>query len=235
MTPRPAPATRVVCRCCIIVLVAGAIGAIGRPSAAQHPAGSPSAAQQPDSTASLAHRAATARIQPGDRIVLRVWREASLSDTVTVDQNGEVVLPRLGPYSVASHAIGSLQDSLRRRYAEFLRNPSIGVTVLRRVGVHGEVKQPNLYWVDVTMTLRDVIAAAGGVTEDGNANKVVIVRGGTEIKIGRWERGGLLAGDLLSGDQIVVDRRSWLSRNALAAVSALGVVVSIFVTALRSP
>lgn len=225
MTSRPAPATRVVCRCCVIVLVAGAIGAIGRPSAAQQPAGSPAAVRAPGE----------AHVRPGDRIVLRVWREASLSDTVTVDQNGDVVLPRLGPYSVTSHAIGSLQDSLRRRYAEFLRNPSIEVTVLRRIGVHGEVKQPNLYWVDVTMTLRDVIAQAGGVSEDGNANDVVIVRGGTRLKVSRWELGGPFASDLESGDQIVVGRRSWLSRNALAAVSALGVVVSIFVTVLSSP
>jgi polysaccharide export outer membrane protein len=162
-----------------------------------------------------------------------VWREPALSDTLTVDQNGMVVLPRLGPLSLARQTVGSLQDSLRVRYAEFLRNPSIEVTVLRRVGVHGEVKEPTLYWVDVTMTLRDVIALAGGLTEIANINNVVIVRGRTALKVGNWERGGPLASDLMSGDQIVVGRTSWLSRNLLAAASTVGVVASILITVFK--
>jgi polysaccharide export outer membrane protein len=186
--------------------------------------------QQPDS---LAVRPSSARILPGDRIALKVWREPTLSDALTVDQNGMVVLPRLGPFSLAQQTVGSLQDSLRARYAEFLRNPSIEVTVLRRVGVHGEVKEPTLYWVDVTTTLRDVIALAGGLTDIANVHNVTIVRGSTAIRVGNWERGGPLASDLLSGDQIVVGRTSWLSRNALAVVSAAGVLTSIIITIFR--
>lgn len=189
--------------------------------------------QQPDSLAVPPRAPSSARIQPGDRIALKVWRELALSDTLTVDQNGMVVLPRLGPVSLAQQTVGTLQDSLRVRFAEFLRNPSIEVTVLRRVGVHGEVKEPTLYWVDVTMTLRDVIALAGGLTEIANINNVVIVRGPTVLRVGNWERGGPLASDLMSGDQIVVGRTSWLSRNALAAVSAASVLASVMITILR--
>jgi polysaccharide export outer membrane protein len=189
--------------------------------------------QQPDSLAIPPRAPSSARIQPGDRIALKVWRELALSDTLTVDQNGMVVLPRLGPVSLAQQTVGTLQDSLRVRFAEFLRNPSIEVTVLRRVGVHGEVKEPTLYWVDVTMTLRDVIALAGGLTEIANINNVVIVRGPTVLRVGNWERGGPLASDLMSGDQIVVGRTSWLSRNALAAVSAASVLASVMITILR--
>lgn len=193
----------------------------------------PVASQQPDSLAVAARGSSSARIQPGDRIALRVWREPELSDTLTVDQNGTVVLPRLGPFSLAQQTVGALQDSLRVRYAEFLRNPSIEVTVLRRVGVHGEVQEPRLYWVDVTMTLRDVIALAGGLTDIANVHTVTIVRGSTSRQVRDWERGGPLASDLLSGDQIVVGRTSWLSRNALAVVSAAGVLTSIIITIFR--
>ena len=192
-----------------------------------------SVAQQPDSISSVTLRAGSARIRPGDRILLKIWREPMLSETLAVNESGDVVLPRLGVYRVASQTVESLPDSLRRRYAEYLRNPSIDVTVLRRVGVLGEVKKPDLYWVDVTVTLPDVIAQAGGVTDIGNPNDVRIQRGGTEIKVGSWERGGTFAADLLSGDQIVVGRTSWLSRNALSVVSAAGVLVSIVVVIFR--
>jgi polysaccharide export outer membrane protein len=193
----------------------------------------PAISQQPDSLAVPSRGPSSALIQPGDRIALKVWREPALSDTLTVDQNGMAVLPRLGPLSLAQQTVGSLQDSLRARYAEFLRNPSIEVTVLRRVGVHGEVREPKLYWVDVTMTLRDVIALAGGLTDIANVHNVTIVRGSTSRQVRDWERSGPLVSDLLSGDQIVVGRTSWLSRNALAAVSAASVLASVIITIFR--
>ena len=190
-------------------------------------------AQQSDSLAATARATSAARIQPGDRILLKVWREPAFSDTLTVDQDGMAVLPRLGPLNLARQTVGALQDSLRLRYAEFLRNPSIEVTVLRRIGVHGEVKKPGLYWVDVTVTLREVIALAGGLTEIASVRNVVIRRGTTTRKISGWEVGDPLASDLLSSDQIVVGRTSWLSRNALAVVSGAGVLTSIIITIFR--
>lgn len=193
----------------------------------------PSLAQQADSLPSGIERAAQAPIRPGDRIILRVWRELLLDDTITVDQYGRAVLPRLGVLSLATQTVGSLPDTLRTLYAQYLRNPSIDVAVLRRIGVLGEVKKPDLYWVDVTMTLPDMIAKAGGVTEIGNPNNVKLVRNGRQMSVRDWETTGTLASDLFSGDQIVVERTSWLSRNMLAVVSGVGVLTSIIVTIFR--
>ncbi len=190
-------------------------------------------AQQSDTVPRTTRRAAEATIQPGDRIVLKVWREKTMSDTVLVDLNSQIVLPELGVFSVASQTVGSLPDSLRARYAVYLRNPSIDVTVLRRVGVLGEVKNPSLYWVDVTMSLPDVIAQAGGVTDIGNPRNVRIMRGGRATRISNWEQAGTVGTELLSGDQVIVGRSSWLSRNALTVVTGVGVFASIAFTLLR--
>src|SRR5204862_36777 len=81
-----------------------------------------------------------------------------------------------------------LQDTLRTRYSEFLRDPELEVAVLRRVVVNGEVKVPNVYLVDVSSTVRDVIAKAGGLTESGSASRVSIVRDGKRLSVKGWER-----------------------------------------------
>lgn len=180
-----------------------------------------------DPTAAAAQRAASVAVAIGDRVRVKVWREPALSDSLTVDERGEVVLPRLGVLRVTGRSIASLQDTLRARYAEYLRDPAVTVTVYRRIGVQGEVRAPGLYYVDATVTLREVLAAAGGITEAGNQDDVRIVRGGQAIRLGRWRAGGPLAAELRSGDQVLVGRRSWLSRNALAAVGTLGLVVSV--------
>ena len=106
-------------------------------------------------------RAAEAYVQAGDRVGVKVYLEPALSDEVLVNSHGDIVLARIGTVHAASIPVGALQDTLRARYATFLRNPDVSVTVLRRVVVNGDVGRPNVYYVDVASTLRDVIAQAG--------------------------------------------------------------------------
>jgi polysaccharide export outer membrane protein len=174
------------------------------------------------------------QVHSGDRIALRVFQEEAMSDTFVVSQSGEVILPRLGPVQVEGAEVVALQDSLRTAFGKYLRNPAVEVTVLRRVGVHGEVNEPGLYLVDLTMTLRDVIARAGGITPSGDPNKIYLVRDGRRIDIGSETEPRFSAAVLHSGDQVVVQERPWIQRNSLAFASTAAVVVSLLVPVLRS-
>lgn len=192
------------------------------------------AASLNEPTAAAAERAAAVGVAVGDRVHVKVWREPTFSDSLTVDSRGEIVLPRIGPVTVAGLTIGSVQDSLRARYAVYLRDPVVTVTVYRRVGVQGEVRSPGLYYVDATMTLRDVIAQSGGLTEAANVGDVELVRGGRRTEFDtRAANGQSALTELRSGDAVVVGRTSWLSRNALAVASTIGLVVSVGVQVFR--
>lgn len=188
-----------------------------------------------ESTAAAATRAASVGVAVGDRIRIKVWREPTFSDSsLTVDSRGEVVLPRVGPVTVAGTTIGSLQDTLRARYAVYLRDPVVTVIVYRRIGVQGEVRVPGLYYVDATMTLRDVIAQSGGLTDAANTSDIEVVRDGRRLELDARpseQRSALT--ELRSGDAVVVGRTSWLSRNALAVASTIGLVVSVGVQVFR--
>ena len=93
--------------------------------------------------------------------------------------------------------------------------------------------KPNVYYVDVATTLRDVIAKAGGITPDGSDGRVDIVRRGQRTRVKNWQDDFTLASDLNSGDQIIVGRRTWFSRNAFSAISSFGLLVSLYVTLRR--
>lgn len=183
--------------------------------------------------AQAAERAEGARVQAGDRIVVKVYREPTLSDTVMVNPRGEIVLARLGVIGAARMTIRELDDTLRSRYAKFLRDPAIDVNVLRKVVVNGEVAKSGVYYVDLASRLRDVIAIAGGITESGDPKKVSIVRDAKRIAAPNWEDDVSLASDLSSGDQIVVGQRPWLYRNALGAASAAAMVTSVLIAVFR--
>lgn len=198
----------------------------------------PAASQQANHTDRQEPTAGTigegATVKPGDQIALRVWREPEMSGTFLVAANGDVVLPRLGVVKASNHTVVAFQELLRRAYAEYLRDPAFEVTVLRRVGVHGEVNKPGLYLVDLTMTLRDVIAQAGGVTALGDPNSITIVRGGQRIHFGKRQSAELLTAELISGDQVAIGQRSWFERNSLAVVSTAAVVISLIAPVIRN-
>lgn len=173
-------------------------------------------------------RAGEARVQPGDRIAVKVYREPGLSDDVMVDPRGDIVLAKVGVIHAGSVTIAALEDSVRIRYAAFLRTPQISIMVLRRVVVNGEVRRPDVYFVDLSSTLRDVIARAGGITEIGHPGRVAIIREGVVIPAPHWQDDITRAADLQSGDQVFVGMRSWFERNAFA-IASTGVLVSSFI------
>lgn len=165
---------------------------------------------------------------PGDFIRLKIWREPDLSDTVQVDNDGVAVFPKLGPMRVTGIRPDSLERLLVRDYSRYLQNPSIRVTVLRRIAIWGAVMRPGTYPVDLTMTITDALALAGGATSEGKADKVELRRGSVRKVVdlsGKIERVDDLS--LRSGDQLIVPRRSWVSRNPGLIMAAIGTVTSI--------
>jgi polysaccharide export outer membrane protein len=169
----------------------------------------------------------------GDRVLLRVWQEPTWSDSLLVGTDGDLVLPRIGRYHAAGMAPAALRDTIQRRLAVFLRDPSVDVVVLRRVAVLGEVRKPDVYYVDAVSNLRDVLARAGGLTNDANPDRVEIVRDGERTKLGRWDAIGGSSVPVHSGDEIQVGRKSWIARNSASAISSVAVAVSVLITALR--
>lgn len=189
--------------------------------------GSQVQAQTQESADGAAKRAAAAPVRPGDRIDLHFLRDRDLNQSVTVSERGDAVFPKLGMMGVSQLSIAKLQDTLRVRYSEYLRDPELEVQVLRRIVVNGEVKQPNVYLVDISSTVRDAIARAGGLLETANRKNVVVVRNGQRFRVKDWDRTEGPATDLQSGDQVVVGRQPWLVLNALPVISTSVIVIGL--------
>jgi protein involved in polysaccharide export with SLBB domain len=177
--------------------------------------------------------ASSPRLAVGDRVIVRVWPEIKLSDTVVVDERGEINLRHVGSIGVLALDYDRLRDTLRARYATFLRGPVIDVIAFRRVTVNGAVNKPDVYMIDQTSTIRDVIARAGGVAPNGDAHKVEILRGAERIRAQSWDKPDAVVEQLRSGDVILVGRRPWWVENLGTITGVAGVTASIAFTLLR--
>jgi len=165
----------------------------------------------------------------GDIVRLRIWREAEMSGDYPVNEDGDVVLPRVGAIPVAGVQPAEVKTRITQAFSRFLQNPSIEVTLLRRVQVLGAVRNPGLYPVDPTMTVSDALALAGGTTADGSPNRVVLIREGVRLPVKLEANTPIAGASIRSGDQIYVDQRSWLSRNTGVVTAAITGVVSLII------
>lgn len=179
----------------------------------------------PDSTAVY--------LRPGDVVRLYIWREEDLTGDFPVPESGVVVFPKIGPVKVTQTSVPALKEALRTEYLKYLRNPSIEITILRRVSILGAVREPGVYPIDETMSVSNVLALAGGATEAGKPDEVRLLRDGETLVTTISQKTRISDLPLRSGDQLWVPQRSWASRNTgfiSALISGvLSVVIAIIV------
>jgi polysaccharide biosynthesis/export protein len=98
---------------------------------------------------------------------------------VRLSHEGLITLPLLGDVPAAGLSTAVLEQSLRKRYDEFLHDPQVGVQVKeyrgQQVSVIGAVGKPGLYQLTGPRTLVDLLSMAGGINE----------RAGSQISLSR--------------------------------------------------
>ena len=168
-------------------------------------------------------------LRPGDVIRLRIWREPDLSGDFPVDETGTVTFPKIGTFRVFDYTTAALKTKLLESYAVYLRNPSVEVTMLRRINVLGAVQRPGLYPIDPTMTIADALAVAGGATPSGDQHHVVLVRNGVRVTEALSAETSIAETPLRSGDQLFVPERSFIVRNSGLVAASLSVTASLII------
>jgi polysaccharide export outer membrane protein len=169
-------------------------------------------------------------LESGDRIRLNIWRQPDMAGEYRVDADGNVVFPRLGSRRVTGKDPAALKEELVREYSRLLRTPAVEITFLRRINVGGAVQRPAVYYIDPTMTVRDVLLEAGGATPVGRTDRIDLIRDGELIEAKLRVDLPVVESPIRSGDQLYVPERGWLARNTNAAVGIGGAILSFTAT-----
>jgi protein involved in polysaccharide export with SLBB domain len=174
-------------------------------------------------------------LHPGDAVRVRVYREPDISGEFPVDERGIVAFPRIGERPIAEWPADSIRPRITRALAEFLRDPVIEVTVLRRIAIYGFVIKPGLYPVDPTMTVQEALALAGGAVAEGRKDRVELIRNNHRIVTDLSSGTPLGQVNLQSGDQLFVPAMSWWARNGRVVVpSLIGAAATVAAVLLRN-
>jgi polysaccharide biosynthesis/export protein len=119
-------------------------------------------------------------IGPGDVLGIVFWREKELSGDVAVLPDGRITLPLINEIPAAGLTPEQLRNQLVEAARQFVKDPTATVVVRqvnsRRVFVTGMVAKPGQYPLYQTMTVLQLIAAAGGLLEYAKSDEIVIIR-----------------------------------------------------------
>jgi polysaccharide export outer membrane protein len=174
-------------------------------------------------------------LSPGDAVRITVWRKPELSGDFAIAADSTVASPFYMELKVAGVPLSLVSERVRMHVARFEAEPRVLVEPLLRVSVGGEVRQPNLYPLRPETTVSQAVMQAGGPTERGHVERVVLWRGGQQLTVDLSRPdAGLAASRILSGDQILVKRRASVLRDYIAPVSSiLGATVAVANLVLR--
>jgi polysaccharide export outer membrane protein len=132
-----------------------------------------------------------------------------------VDEQGDVSYSFVGKIQVKGLTLEECQTAIKESLGEYFKDVNVYVKLVNfKISILGEVKSPGTYTVDQDeITILQALGVAGGFTDFGHAERVVLVRkspNGSTVKYIDLTDNGVLAQDhlfLLPGDVLYVAPR----------------------------
>lgn len=122
---------------------------------------------------------------PGDSVEIILTGSIEGNFGGTIDNDGRLLLPRVGPVVMAGVRYGDLQARVAQAIGRQFRNFKTAVSVRQlrgiRVYVTGFAASPGAYTVNSLSTMVNAVLAAGGPSSGGSFRKATLVRGGRVV------------------------------------------------------
>jgi len=130
------------------------------------------------------------KIQPHDRISLIVYKHADLSTStinsqqqergLLVNSRGDIRVPLIKSVHLAGLTQTEAEDAIENALQVYIKKPDVQVEVLnKKAYIIGEVKNPGeIKLINEQITLLQLIAKAGDLTDTANRQSILIIRKG---------------------------------------------------------
>ena len=172
----------------------------------------------------------------GDRILLAVRGDSTISDTVTVRAGRMIRLANMPDISLQGVLRSELQDYLTTQLARYIKRPDVQTTSLVRVAVMGSVAKPGFYQLPADIALADAIMIAGGPTSTADVDRTQVKRGSDVIYSSQLLGQEVAKGATLDqlnirpGDQILIGERHHTNWGMIASI--VGISAGLISTAV---
>ncbi|HOG17129.1 MAG TPA: SLBB domain-containing protein [Syntrophales bacterium] len=120
-------------------------------------------------------------IGPGDEVKLLLWGRINAQYNLTVDRDGKITIPQIGPLFVAGMTFEEMSKQVVKQSEQVVgTNVDISMGSLKTIPIFvlGDVRRPGSYTIGSFATITDALLLAGGPTEIGSMRSVQLKRKG---------------------------------------------------------
>ncbi len=155
-------------------------------------------------------------LQPGDTLLVSVWKEQDLSLEVIVRPDGKITFPLAGEVQAAGDSVEHLRSQITEKLKKYIPDPVVTVAISQLTGnivyVIGKVNRPGQFAILRNVDVIQALSMAGGTSTYASLNKIKILRRSNgklvaiPFKYGEVEKGENLEQNivLVAGDVVVV-------------------------------
>jgi polysaccharide export outer membrane protein len=154
-------------------------------------------------------------IGEGDVLEISVWKNPSLSASVTVRPDGAVSLPLIQDLRVAGLSPEQARQLIFDGLSDFVNDPVVTVNVAEansyRVYILGAVVTNGMFVLPTTTSALQLLAQAGGPLPEADLEKGVLIRNGETLPLplkSQFESGQGEKRELRAGDVVMIPFRS---------------------------
>ncbi|KFZ45109.1 hypothetical protein DS62_12630 [Smithella sp. SC_K08D17] len=118
-------------------------------------------------------------VGPGDEVKIMLWGRVNAQYNLTIDRNGSITVPQIGPLYVAGMTFQEMSTYLIKQSNQIVgANIDITMGALKTIPVFilGDVKRPGAYTIGSFATITDALLLAGGPTDIGSMRNVQLKR-----------------------------------------------------------
>jgi protein involved in polysaccharide export with SLBB domain len=118
---------------------------------------------------------------PGDVLQIGFWGDVNRQEIVTVNPDGDILVPPVGPIRVAGKSLAEIREIVKSRLSVYYRPSILSVSVvsLRTFQVHvvGLVESPGAIEANGVTRVSQAIGMAEGVLDGGSMRNIMVRRG----------------------------------------------------------
>ena len=129
----------------------------------------------------------TYEIGIGDQVLIHIWGNSQNSYQLTVNNNGQVLIPDVGPVYIAGLTFDTAEEKIKQRLTEIYADmggaspgtfAQVNMGQLRSIQVNlvGEVVTPGTYTLPVTATVFNGLYLSGGPNNIGSFRNIKLIR-----------------------------------------------------------
>ncbi len=172
-------------------------------------------------------------LNPGDGVRLTFYNlEDQISGDYFVQQNGNIQFPFIGVIGTRNRKFEEIKKEIEEKYDKLYKDPELKILPLYKINIFGEVRNPGFYYATGIEKFSDILALAGGETENADLSDIYLIRDNERIELDGeeiiQEGNRLIDTGLKSGDQIYVTRSWWVdARNTTFIFSGIAVIITI--------